>query len=176
MDLTSASPQDYFKALLNLETIDIGTSLKRVQDGGGSNTALQLSSSLARVDTLEVGSINALSTIPTVIVSFDSNKFKSTPTTTFAFPTPPVTITATYSMTIGDRMVIAAAAANMTLTLPASASSVPYEFIIIKSVASHTVTINTTSGNINGGASTNLTSQWQCVRLRTDGTNWYIVN
>ena len=70
MDLTSASPQDYFKALLNLETIDIGTSLKRVQDGGGSNTALQLSSSLARVDTLEVGSIDALSTIPTVIVSF----------------------------------------------------------------------------------------------------------
>lgn len=176
MNLTSASPQDSFKALLNLETIDIGTSLKRVQDGGGSNTALQLSSSLARVDTLEVGSIDALSTVPTVIVSFDSNKFKSTPTSTFAFPTPPVTKIATYSMTIDDRMVIAASAANMTLTLPASASSVPYEFIIIKSVASHTVTINTTSGNINGAASTSLSSQWQCVRLRTDGTDWYIVN
>ena len=176
MDLTNAAPQNSFRALLTLDTANVSTSLKRVQDGDGSNTALQLSSSLARVDTLEVGSIDALSTIPTVIVSFDSNKFKSTPTTTFAFPTPPVTITATYSMTIGDRMVIAAAAANMTLTLPASASSVPYEFIIIKSVAAHTVTINTTSGNINGAASTSLTSQWECVRLRTDGTDWYIVN
>jgi hypothetical protein len=176
MDLTGKSPQESFRALLTLDSANVGTSLKRVQDGDGSNTALQLSSSLARVDTLEVGSIDTLSTIPTVIVSFDSNKFKSTPTSTFAFPTAPITKIATYSMTIDDRMVIAASAANMTLTLPASASSVPYEFIIIKSVSSHTVTINTTSGNINGAASTNLTSQWQCVRLRTDGTNWYIVN
>lgn len=75
-DLGALKPKDTYQQLLTLESNEISGSLKKVQDGAGADTSLELSTSTAKVDgNLEVTGTSTLTGAVNVqgTSDFDSN-------------------------------------------------------------------------------------------------------
>ena len=79
----------------------------------------------------------------------------------------------------GNSVVLATLSANTTLTLPAASSVTGREYTIKKTSNSHTLTVASGGGNIDGGLSISLTSSgngYPFAKLISDGSNWFILN
>ena len=75
-DLSALKPKDSYQQLLTLESNEISGSLKKVQDGLGADTSLELSTNVAKVDgNLEVTGTSTLTGAVNVqgISDFDGN-------------------------------------------------------------------------------------------------------
>ena len=71
-DLNSGSGSSLYQSILTIATNLISGSLKRVQDGGGNNTALQLSTAAVKADRLEIDAVTQVSADPLNILSWDA--------------------------------------------------------------------------------------------------------
>ena len=84
-------------------------------------------------------------------------------------------VSTTQNLVSGDTIVLATSGGSgITLTLPSPTSGKIYS---IKKVDAGVgaVTINTTSGTIDGSASKSLTVQYQALTITSDGTNFFII-
>lgn len=88
----------------------------------------------------------------------------------------PVAITTTYSAGENDHVILAAPAAPFTITLPA-ASTMIYKRVVVKrsNNTTHTITIQSSSGNIDGAASTTLTTAYQAKEFYSDGAAYWSI-
>ena len=91
-----------------------------------------------------------------------------------ALKTPISTKVANYPITIADGTIIVNAAAGpVTITLPAAASAAEYHFTIKKiDTSSNTVTI---AGTIDGTTNYVLYSQYEAIRVQSDGSVYWII-
>jgi hypothetical protein len=85
----------------------------------------------------------------------------------------------TYTVTEADNTVLADASGSaFTITLP-SPTNIAGRIYTIKKVGNgginNAVTINPSSGTIDGGSNFIIYNDWTFVTLQTDGTNWYII-
>jgi hypothetical protein len=83
-------------------------------------------------------------------------------------------VSATQSLLANDSIVLATSGAGITLTLPSPISGKIYN---IKKVDAGVgaITINTTSGTIDGAASKLLNFQYDSLTIASDGTNFFII-
>jgi len=88
-----------------------------------------------------------------------------------------VSITGTYTAGQNDHVIECAPSGAMTVTLPA-ASVMRNKRIVIKRTnnTTHTVTIQSSSGNIDGSASVTLTTAHQSREVFSDGANWWLLD
>lgn len=87
----------------------------------------------------------------------------------------PKTITTTpYAAQNGEQLIVDATSAAITVNLPAPSQRATVT-ITRKNSGANAVTIATPSGQVEGASSMTLTTQWQSVTLRSDGTNYYPV-
>jgi len=84
-----------------------------------------------------------------------------------------VNITAAYTAGVNDHVILMKPAGTFTLTIPA-ASVMRNKRIIIKrnNNTTHTITVQSTSGTIDGAASVTMTTAWQIKELYSDGVGW----
>lgn len=87
-----------------------------------------------------------------------------------------VSITTTYTAGENDHVILAAPAAPFTITLPA-ASAMRNKKVTIKrtNTSVHTITVTPASGNVDGSASTTLTTSLQSRTLYSDGSNYWLI-
>lgn len=92
----------------------------------------------------------------------------------------PVAFTANATLTVesGSQVRIGAVAGNVTLTIPSAVTAGDAYVLDIQDIsgaldATHTVTVNSTSGNINGSATASLATAYGGMRLISNGTNWF---
>lgn len=87
-----------------------------------------------------------------------------------------VTVTGTYTAGLADHVIYVVPTGVMTVTLP-PASKMLGKLITVKraNTTTHVITINTQGGNIDGGASTSLTTSYQSRRFHSDGANYFLV-
>ncbi len=88
-----------------------------------------------------------------------------------------VSVTGTYTAGQNDHVIECAPSGAMTVTLPA-ASVMRNKRIVIKRTnnTTHTVTIQSSSGNIDGAASVTLTTAHQSREVFSDGANWWLLD
>ena len=88
-----------------------------------------------------------------------------------------VSVTGTYTAGENDHVIECAPSGAMTVTLPA-ASVMRNKRIVIKRTnnTTHTVTIQSSSGNIDGSASVTLTTAHQSREVFSDGANWWLLD
>ena len=88
-----------------------------------------------------------------------------------------VSVTGTYTAGENDHVIECAPSGAMTVTLPA-ASVMRNKRIVIKRTnnTTHTVTIQSSSGNIDGAASVTLTTAHQSREVFSDGANWWLLD
>ncbi|OQY96857.1 MAG: hypothetical protein B6D37_00915 [Sphingobacteriales bacterium UTBCD1] len=89
------------------------------------------------------------------------------------------TVTSNYTLTGTDNTVLANTTSGpLTITLPAP-GTFSGRIYTIKKIGTggidNDLTINPTSGTIDGGSSYKIYNDWTYVTLQTDGTNWYII-
>lgn len=85
------------------------------------------------------------------------------------------TVTDTVTLTLDDALVLADATGGaFTVTLPDVAEMAGRSLIIKKIDAVATVTV-ASAADIDGAASTGLTTQYQSVTVASDGSTWWIV-
>ena len=84
-----------------------------------------------------------------------------------------VNIAAAYTAGVNDHVILMKPAGTFTLTIPA-ASVMRNKRIIIKrnNNTTHTITVQSTSGTIDGAASVTMTTAWQIKELYSDGVGW----
>jgi len=89
---------------------------------------------------------------------------------------PSVAITTTYTAGEADLVIVASPSGPFTITIP-RASVMKGKRIVVKRGNSNTstITIQSTSGNIDGAANTTLTTAWQSRELFSDGTQWLLI-
>ena len=95
-----------------------------------------------------------------------------------AFSTSQTITTGTTSLGVVDGGVILAntTGGNVAVILPAASLSLAYQFIIKRITGgANTCVITATSGNIDGGASASISTQYTSMTFRSDGTNYWIV-
>lgn len=87
-----------------------------------------------------------------------------------------VTVSAAYTAGTGDLVVYVSPSGAFTVTLP-PAKDMVNKIVTVKrkNNTTHTITIGATSGNIDGSASTTLTSAYQAKRFHSDGSDYYTV-
>jgi hypothetical protein len=88
------------------------------------------------------------------------------------------TKTTTYTVTSFDHTILADASGGaFTVNLPAAANLTGWEFVILKKDSSgNSVTVDANgSETINGATTQVLSTQYQKVRIKSDGTEWFIV-
>jgi hypothetical protein len=99
-------------------------------------------------------------------------------TLTFRYPEKTTAKTTTYTGT-GDESTIVcdASGAAFTVTLPAAASFTGKHYYIIKTDTSlNAVTIDgNASETINGATTTTINTQYECIKIVCDGSNWHIL-
>lgn len=71
-DLGSSPFKNLYQSVLTLATNLVSASLKRVQDGSGNATALQVSTAAVRADRLEIEAVTASSADPAVVLGWDA--------------------------------------------------------------------------------------------------------
>ena len=86
-----------------------------------------------------------------------------------------VTKTANYTTTAVDHYILCSTN-SFTITLSASNATAGQEYIIKNITSGTTITINTSSGNIDGSSSKTITTQYAGYRIVFDGTNFWIVS
>lgn len=87
-----------------------------------------------------------------------------------------VTVSAAYSASPGDIMIYVSPAGAFTVTLPAAKDTTDKVIRVKrKNNTTHTITIQASSGNIDGAASTTLTTAYQTKAFHSDGSNYYTV-
>lgn len=91
-----------------------------------------------------------------------------------AASTGPKTVTTAYTALPGDIIIADATTAAFTVTLP-NPSARAGVTVTRKNSGANNVTISTPSGQIEGASTLVLSTQWQTVTLRSDGTNYYPV-
>lgn len=86
------------------------------------------------------------------------------------------TLTGTGSSAVNELFVIVKPSGTMTLTIP-SARDMLGKLLIVKrgNNTTHTVTVQSSSGTIDGAASVTLTTAWQRRMLMSDGTEFFEV-
>lgn len=84
------------------------------------------------------------------------------------------TVTANYTATEDDYIIfVDTTSGNVTVTLPHAVRCVPgREFVIIKTVAANTVTINCATIQINGGSNITMADQWSERRCISNGVSY----
>ena len=84
------------------------------------------------------------------------------------------TASATYSAGENDHIILVTPAGIMTVTLP-SAQAMKNKRVVVKRANSttHVITINTSAGNIDGTATTTLTTAYQSREFFSDGSNYW---
>lgn len=88
--------------------------------------------------------------------------------------------TTSYTLNDTDNTVLAdATSAALTITLPTPSAAIAGRIYTIKKIGTgdinKAVTIQPTSGTIEGGANYIIYNDWTFVTVQTDGTNWYII-
>ena len=88
-----------------------------------------------------------------------------------------VSVTGTYTAGQNDHVIECAPSGTMTVTLPA-ASTMRNKRIVVKRTnnTTHVITIQSSSGNIDGAASVTLTTAHQSRELFSDGANWWLLD
>jgi len=87
-----------------------------------------------------------------------------------------VSVSAAYTAGVNDHVIVVVPSGTFTVTLP-RASDMRSKRVVVKrgNSTTHTITIQSTSGNIDGAASTSLTTAWQSRELFSDGTQWLLI-
>lgn len=87
-----------------------------------------------------------------------------------------VTVTSAYTAGENDHVIVVKPTGAMAVTLPAVSKMVG-KIVTVKrgNSTTHTVTINTSAGNIDGAASTSLTSAYQSRRFFSDGSDYWLI-
>lgn len=85
------------------------------------------------------------------------------------------TKSAAYTMdAIMDRIILVdTTSGSVTITLPNPSDADHTEYTIVKLVAGNTLTVDGGDGNINGSATVAATTQYACVTVASDGTNYF---
>ena len=85
-------------------------------------------------------------------------------------------VTTTYSSGENDHVILVVPAAPFTVTLP-TAQAMKNKRVVVKRAnnTTHTITIATTAGNIDGAASVTLTTAYQRREFFSDGSNYWEV-
>lgn len=87
-----------------------------------------------------------------------------------------VTVSAAYTAGTGDLVIYVAPAGTFTVTLPAAKDMLDKVVTVKrKNGTTHTITIQSSSGNIDGAASITLTTAYQARSFHSDGANYYTV-
>lgn len=96
----------------------------------------------------------------------------------FMIQLPVNTVTTTYTVTAGDYTVLGdTTGGGFTITLPPASPNKGRIFIIKKTVAANTLTIDGDgSETIDGLATQALTTQYDSITVHSDGSNWHILN
>lgn len=86
-------------------------------------------------------------------------------------------VTANYTVNINDEIVLASAStAALTVTLPHAAMATGQVFAIKKTDSTaNAVTVEASSGNVDGAASVAMTTQNEAIHVVSDGTNYWVV-
>lgn len=85
-----------------------------------------------------------------------------------------VTKTSAYTITLNDNVVFCDGSSGaFTVSLPTAASASGYEFNVVRTGATGTITIDPNgTETISGDTTLDLTSQWDSVVFMSNGTNW----
>ena len=88
-----------------------------------------------------------------------------------------VSITGTYSSGLNDHIILVTPAAATTVTLPAAKDMRNKRIVIKRSTSSTTygITVQASSGNIDGAASTTINTSYASVEVFSDGTAYWKV-
>lgn len=90
-----------------------------------------------------------------------------------------VTTNTTLTVSSGQQVRIGSVSGNITLTLPSAVTAGDGAVIDLQDVggvldSTHTVTVNSTSGSVNGNASgVNVSTAYSGKQFISDGTNWF---
>lgn len=87
-----------------------------------------------------------------------------------------VAVTGTYAAAVGELMIFVSPAAPCTETLP-NVRDTKNMMVRVKRAnnTTHTITVNTVAGNIDGAASVTLTTAYQCRTFYSDGTAYHLI-
>lgn len=87
-----------------------------------------------------------------------------------------VAITTTYSAGDNDHIILCSPSAPFTLTLP-DVKNMSGKRVVVKRAngTTHTITVGTTTGNIDGAATTTLTTAYQAREFFSDGVNYHLI-
>jgi hypothetical protein len=87
-----------------------------------------------------------------------------------------VSVNAAYSAGLADLVIYVSPSGTMTVTLP-NAKDMLDKVVTVKrkNNTTHIVTIQASSGQIDGAASTTLTTAYQATSFHSDGANYYTV-
>ena len=89
---------------------------------------------------------------------------------------PFVDVSTTYSAGPSDLLIYVSPSAPFTVTLPApSATKNRVLTVKRKNSTTHTITVSPASGQIDGGASTTLTTAYQAKSFHSDGSNYWSI-
>ena len=80
--------------------------------------------------------------------------------------------TAPYTANTSDIIILANGTFTVTLPTPVGATG---RFYTVKNTGTGTVTVATTAGTIDGGATAVITVQYSSIDVVSDGTNWNII-
>ena len=85
-------------------------------------------------------------------------------------------VTGAYTASDNDHVILVAPSGTCTITLPA-ANQMSEKRILVKrsNNTTHAITIQASSGTIDGAASVTLTTAWQRREFLSDGTNYFEV-
>lgn len=130
------------------------------------------------------GNVGIGTTTPATLLQVNGNAYiggTTTATSTLhvggSFATAIVTKTANYTLTATDHIVLCGTNST-TQTLPTAVGIAGREYII-KNISAVTTTLATTSSQTIDGSTPstyNLTTQWQRIKVVSDGANWLILN
>jgi len=83
------------------------------------------------------------------------------------------TKTSNYTASISDHTILCNA--TLTITLP-DATGATGRIYTTKNIGTGTVTISRNGQTIDGASSQTLSTQYQCITIQSDGSNWYILH
>ena len=84
-----------------------------------------------------------------------------------------VSVNTTLTVDSSEFLWVNTGSGNITVTLPSASSAISKRFIIKKITSD--VNVVQFSGTVEGVTPGNLTTQYQQIRIYSDGTNWYNV-
>lgn len=87
-----------------------------------------------------------------------------------------VAITTTYSSGDNDHIILCRPGAPVTLTLP-NVKDMKGKRVVVKRAnnTTHTITVGTTAGNIDGAATVTLTTAYQSREFFSDGVDYHLI-